>query len=65
MLCLFYFWFDEYNNAILIYYLKNSIDQCMIWCFLVVYCVVCCGMVQFEILWCFVVHYLVILGVML
>ena len=32
-LCLIYIIFDEYNYAILKYYLKMSIDQCMMWCF--------------------------------
>ena len=35
-LCLLYNLFDEYNDAILKYYLKISIDQCMMWCFFVV-----------------------------
>ena len=45
MLCLLCNLFDEYNYAILKYYLKISIDQYMMWCFFVICCVVCCDMV--------------------
>ena len=41
---LLYNFFDEYNYAILIYYLKCSIDQGMMWCFVVLCFVVCYNM---------------------
>ena len=36
-LCLLYNFFDEYNYIKLKCYLKMLIDQCMMWCFFVVY----------------------------
>ena len=58
-LCLLYYLFDEYNYAILKYYFKMSIDQCMMWYF---FCSMLCSMLWYGVVWNSIVFCSVLFG---